>query len=104
MTEEYLKSYFHDLHVQLIRCVKEQHTPALHQLLPLNFSYNNPLVFWSVIFHSRGENGVANGNTFIWKEALSRVTPDLERAEMFMKRSWDKQIHKDSSQEEEQSE
>jgi hypothetical protein len=102
VTKEYLQSYFHDLYFQLIVCNEEQHKPALHQLLEWNFSYNSPLAFWSVIFHSRGENGLANDNTFTWKEALSHATPDLNWDQMFMKRSWDKKNHKDSSQEEEQ--
>ena len=102
VTKKYLQTYFHDLYFQLIVCNEEQHKPALKQLVQWNFSYNSPLAFWSVIFHSRGDNGLANDNTFTWKEALSHATPDLEWDEMFMKRSWDKTIHKDSSWEEEQ--
>ena len=55
VTKEYLNRYFHDLWFQLIVCDKEQHKPALRQLVQWKFSYNSPVAFWSVIFHSRGE-------------------------------------------------
>ena len=90
MTKEHLERYFHDLYFHLVVCDKEQHKPALRQLEQWNFSYQTPLAFWSVIFYSWGENGIANDNTFTWKESLSCATPGLEWGEMFMKRSWDK--------------
>ena len=90
VTMEYLERDFHGLYFDLIVCDKEQHKPALCQLESWNFSYQTPLVFWSVIFfNSRGDHNIANDNTFTWKETLVRATQGLE-------------CHKDSSWEEEQ--
>ena len=99
MTKEFLSTYFHDLYFQLIVCDEEMHKPALDQLKEWNFSYVCPTAFWSVIFHSRGVNGVANENTFDWEEALSHATPDLEWDGVFDRRYFGKKNYEESSSE-----
>ena len=98
VTKEFLSTYFHDLYFQLIVCDEEMHKPALDQLKEWNFSYVCPTAFWSVIFHSRGVNGVANENTFDWEEALSHATPDLEWDGVFDRRYFGKKNYEESSE------
>jgi len=104
VTKEFLETYFHDLYFDLIVCNKEQHEHALLRLAPWHFSYQTPLAFWSVIFHSRGDRGIVNCNTFEWKKALACAANTLDWDGIFDKRSWDKKNYDDSSQEEEESE
>ena len=54
------------------------HGDTLDYIKPHNISLEEPLFFWSVIYHSRGYQGNGKKNSIEWIEALAMVRPDVD--------------------------
>ena len=73
----------------MIQCLDSYHTKlhdndqeirkwARNIMMPYNLSLRNTILFWSIIFHTRGAKGEKGSNIMNWVDALEIATPHLK--------------------------